>query len=43
MKLRNLDFPHSDRLSKKLFSLPMYPALTKREIEKVARIVTMLA
>jgi len=42
-KLRNLDYPHSDRLSKKLFSLPIYPTLTKREIEKVSRVLTMFA
>lgn len=42
-KLRNLDFPHSDRLSKKLFSLPIYPTLTKREIEKVSKVLTMFA
>lgn len=43
LKLRNLDFPHSDRLSKKLYSMPMYPTLTKREIEKVAKVLTMFA
>ncbi|MGQ9842265.1 MAG: DegT/DnrJ/EryC1/StrS family aminotransferase [Spirochaetota bacterium] len=42
-KLRNMDYPHSDRLSKKLFSLPIYPTLTKREIEKVCKVVTMFA
>ncbi|MCX8124008.1 MAG: DegT/DnrJ/EryC1/StrS aminotransferase family protein [Spirochaetes bacterium] len=42
-KLRNLDYPHSDRLSKKLFSLPIYPTLTKREIEKVSKVLTMFA
>jgi dTDP-4-amino-4,6-dideoxygalactose transaminase len=32
-----MDFPQSERLSKKLFSLPIYPTLTKKEIEKIAR------
>lgn len=34
---RGLDYPNSDRLSKKLYSIPLYPTLTKKEIEKVAR------
>ncbi len=32
-----MDYPHSDRLAKKLYSLPIYPTLTKKEIEKIAR------
>lgn len=32
-----LDFPRSDRMSKKLYSLPIYPTLTRKEIEKIAR------
>ena len=32
-----MEYPHSDRLSKKLYSLPIYPTLTKREIDKIAR------
>ncbi len=34
---KGMDFPHSDRLSKKLYTLPMYPTLTKKEIEKISR------
>lgn len=34
---KTMEFPHSDRLSKKLYSLPIYPTLTKKEIEKIAR------
>ncbi|MFW5769863.1 MAG: DegT/DnrJ/EryC1/StrS family aminotransferase [Spirochaetota bacterium] len=40
-KLRGLDYPRSDRFSKKLFSLPIYPTLTRKEIEKVARALSM--
>ncbi|MBN1500654.1 MAG: DegT/DnrJ/EryC1/StrS aminotransferase family protein [Spirochaetes bacterium] len=32
-----MDFPRSDRMSKKLYSLPIYPTLTKNEIEKISR------
>lgn len=35
--LRGLDYPNSDRLSKKLYAIPLYPTLTKKEIEKVAK------
>jgi len=38
---RGLDYPRSDRFSKKLFSLPIYPTLTRKEIEKVARALSM--
>jgi dTDP-4-amino-4,6-dideoxygalactose transaminase len=31
------DFPNSDRFSKKVYSLPIYPTLSRKEIEKVAR------
>ncbi|HPA71568.1 MAG TPA: DegT/DnrJ/EryC1/StrS aminotransferase family protein [Spirochaetota bacterium] len=34
---KGMEYPHSDRLSKKLYSLPIYPTLTKREIDKIAR------
>jgi len=40
-ELRGLDYPRSDRFSKKLFSLPIYPTLTRKEIEKVARALSM--
>lgn len=32
-----MDFPNSDRLTKKMYSLPIYPALSKKEIEKISR------
>lgn len=35
--LKGFDFPNADRLSKKLFSLPLYPTLTKKEIDKIAK------
>ncbi len=35
--LKAMDYPNSDRLSKKLFSLPIFPSLSKREIDKIAR------
>jgi len=34
---KGMDYPHSDRLSKKLYALPIYPTLTKKEIEKISR------
>lgn len=34
---KGLDFPNSDRFSKKVYSLPIYPTLTRKEIEKIAR------
>ncbi len=37
LSLRGLDYPQSDRLSKKLYTLPIYPTLTKKEIEKITR------
>ena len=37
MGLRGLDYPNSDRLSKKLYSVPLYPTLSKKEIEKVSK------
>jgi len=36
-KKRGLDFPNCDRMSKKLYSLPLYPTLTKKEIEKISK------
>lgn len=35
LQLRPMDYPQSDRMSKKLYTLPLYPTLTKREIEKI--------
>ncbi|HPS57574.1 MAG TPA: DegT/DnrJ/EryC1/StrS family aminotransferase [Spirochaetota bacterium] len=35
--LKGFDYPNADRLSKKLFSLPLYPTLTKKEIDKIAK------
>jgi dTDP-3-amino-2,3,6-trideoxy-4-keto-D-glucose/dTDP-3-amino-3,4,6-trideoxy-alpha-D-glucose/dTDP-2,6-dideoxy-D-kanosamine transaminase len=36
------DFPITESLSKKIFSLPMYPLLKKKEILKVIKILTKL-
>lgn len=32
------EYLNSDRLSKKLFSIPLYPTLTKKEIERISRL-----
>lgn len=32
-----MDYPNSDRMSKKMYSLPIYPTLSKNEIEKIGR------
>ncbi len=37
LKLKPMDYPNSERLSNKLFSLPIYPSLTKKEIEKILK------
>ncbi len=37
MGMKGFDFPNADRLSKKLYVLPLYPTLTKKEIDKIAR------
>lgn len=34
---KGYDYPNSDRLTKKLYSLPIYPTLTKKEIERVSK------
>lgn len=34
---KNMDYPNSDRLAKKVYTLPVYPTLSKKEIEKIAR------
>lgn len=34
---KGFDYPNADRLSKKLFSLPIYPTLTKKEIDKISK------
>ncbi len=39
LKLRPMDYPNSERLANKLFSLPIYPTLTKREIERISKAV----
>jgi dTDP-4-amino-4,6-dideoxygalactose transaminase len=36
LDLRPMDYPNSDRLAKKLYSLPIYPTLSRKEIEKIA-------
>jgi perosamine synthetase len=40
MNKKGYDFPNTDRLSKKLFSLPLYPTLTKKEIEKISKTIS---
>jgi perosamine synthetase len=37
LNFKSINFPNSERLSKKLYSLPIYPTLTKKEIDKVAK------
>jgi dTDP-4-amino-4,6-dideoxygalactose transaminase len=32
-----MNYPNADRLSKKMYSLPIYPTLTKKEIDKIGR------
>lgn len=34
---KGFDYPNSDRISKKLYSIPLYPTLTKMEIEKISK------
>jgi dTDP-4-amino-4,6-dideoxygalactose transaminase len=34
---KGMDYPNSDRFAKKVYSLPIYPSLTKKEIEKISR------
>ncbi|MBN2401155.1 MAG: DegT/DnrJ/EryC1/StrS family aminotransferase [Spirochaetes bacterium] len=37
LKYKPMDYPNSERLANKLFSLPIYPTLTKKEIERVSK------
>ncbi len=37
LDLKGFDYPNADRMSKKLYSLPLYPTLTKKEIEKISK------
>lgn len=39
LNLKSMDYPNSERLSNKLFSLPIYPSLTKKEIDRIAKAV----
>lgn len=39
MNLNARDYPNSNRFAKKLYSLPIYPTLTKKEIEKIANLL----
>jgi len=36
LNYKPLDYPNSERLAKKIYSLPIYPTLSKKEIEKIA-------
>ncbi len=31
------EFPHAERMTRKLYALPLYPTLTKKEIEKISK------
>ncbi|MBN2159899.1 MAG: DegT/DnrJ/EryC1/StrS aminotransferase family protein [Spirochaetes bacterium] len=35
--LSGADYPHSERLSRKLFSLPLYPTLSRKDVEKISK------
>jgi perosamine synthetase len=37
MGLNGPDYPNSERLSKKLFSLPLYPTLSRKDVEKISK------
>ncbi len=37
LEKKGMDYPNADRMSKKLFSLPLYPTLTRNEVEKISR------
>lgn len=37
LEIRGINYPLSDRLSKKMYTLPIYPTLTKKDIEKISR------
>jgi dTDP-4-amino-4,6-dideoxygalactose transaminase len=39
-ELKGVDFPNTDRLSKKLYSVPLYPTLTKKEIDKISKLIS---
>ena len=39
LDINGRDFPQADRLSKKLYSLPIYPTLTKKEIMKISNLL----
>ncbi len=35
---KGFDYPNSDRLARKLFMLPLYPTLSRKEIEKISKL-----
>jgi len=37
MDMKGFDYPNADRLSKKLHSIPLYPTLSKKEIDKISK------
>jgi perosamine synthetase len=39
LQYKPMDYPNSERLANKLFSLPVYPTLTKKEIERISKAV----
>ena len=40
LEIRGIKFPNADRLSKKIYSLPIYPTLTKKEIDLIAKTIS---
>ncbi|MDY6935805.1 MAG: DegT/DnrJ/EryC1/StrS aminotransferase family protein [Spirochaetota bacterium] len=36
LNINSMDYPNSSRLSKKIYTLPIYPTLTKKEIDKIS-------
>jgi dTDP-4-amino-4,6-dideoxygalactose transaminase len=37
LNIRGIEYPQGDRLCKKLYALPLYPTLTKKNIEKIIK------
>lgn len=37
LERKGMDFPNADRMAKKLFCLPLYPTLSRNEVEKISR------
>ena len=39
LSLRALDYPNAERLSRKLYTVPLYPTLTKKEIDQIEKLL----